>query len=276
MGSLSHHSYCTEILAQTALLRAHLDGADLAGEVAACPGWSLDQLLRHLGGAHRWTERIVRTRATGPVADDQVSDPAWYAHQDPSALRDWLTEGAERLADTLREAGPDVPVWTVAPGGTPTFWARRMTYETVVHRADAASTVGAGFMVDQALGLDAVDEWVGFSALPQAYASADSRTALLAPGRCVRLQATDAAPGTPANWFVLLSGEPITWRRTTAADLEQGTTSPEASATVRGPLADLLLLLYGRRTPASEGITVDGDAELLIAWLEAAGDWLRR
>ncbi|MFE0102403.1 maleylpyruvate isomerase family mycothiol-dependent enzyme [Streptomyces sp. NPDC059009] len=273
MKHLSHDRYCSEIVTQTELLRAHIKGADPAAPVPTVPGWTLAHLLRHLGGAHRWTETIVRTRATGPVAHDQIDDPSVYADVDAAALGAWLGEGAEQLADALREAGPDVAVWTVAPGGTPLFWARRMTYETLVHRADAASAVGAEYVVEDEVGVDAVEEWLGFSALPQAYASEEARTALRAPGRTLRLYATDTSPEAPADWLVDLSADPFTWRRTTEQDRD-GTATP--TATVHGPLADLVLLLYGRRTPDSETLTAHGDAGVLTDWLHEASAWLRR
>ncbi|MCZ0993966.1 maleylpyruvate isomerase N-terminal domain-containing protein [Streptomyces noursei] len=138
MASMSYDRHCAEIVAQTALLRTRLDDADLSAPVPTCPGWTLAQLVRHLGGAHRWAETIIRTRAADPVPDDLVNDVSGHPDVDAVTLGAWLTDGAERLADALRAAGPDVPVWTVAPGGTPAFWARRMTHETVVHRADAA------------------------------------------------------------------------------------------------------------------------------------------
>ena len=276
MEHLSLDRYCAEIVAQTGLLRSHIKDTDPAADVPGIPGWSLARLLRHLGGAHRWTEKIVRTRAAGPVQDDQDTGPSLYADVAPAALGSWLAEGAEQLADTLREAGPDVPVWTVAPGGTPLFWARRMTHETVVHRADAASAAGAEYAVDDAVGLDTVDEWLGFSTLAQAYPSAEDRAALLGPGRTLRLHATDTAPGTPAHWLLDLTGEPVTWRRTTAEHLDGDRPATAATTAVHGPLADLVLLLYGRRTPDSETFTVHGDAELLTSWQRGASYWLRK
>jgi len=54
---LSYDRYCAEIIAQTDQLRSHIEGADLTVPVPSCPGWNLGQLLRRLGGGHRWVER---------------------------------------------------------------------------------------------------------------------------------------------------------------------------------------------------------------------------
>ena len=45
--------HCAEIVAQTALLIGHLDGADLTVPVPTCPGWNVSQLARHIDGGQR-------------------------------------------------------------------------------------------------------------------------------------------------------------------------------------------------------------------------------
>ncbi|WP_371600829.1 maleylpyruvate isomerase N-terminal domain-containing protein [Streptomyces sp. NBC_00564] len=261
-----HDRYAARIIDQTARLTSAVEGADATVPVPGCPGWTLAHLLRHVGGAHRWAETVVRTRATEPVSDEQVNDVRPDADDDLAALADWLTEGAALLADTLRATGPEVPVWTVAPGGTPRFWARRMTYETVVHRLDATAAVGGTFILDVDVALDGLDEWVEFSTLSQAYESDSARRDLLGPDRTLHIHATDAPEGT-GEWLIDLAGEPITWSRT----------HKKSTATVRGPLTDLLLLLYRRRSPApAEAVEVLGEKGLFTAWRNGAGYWLRK
>lgn len=63
-----------------------------------------------------------------------------------------------------------------------------------------------------------------------------------------------------------LTGEPITWSHA----------HEKAAVAVRAPLTDLVLLLYGRRTPADPSVEVYGDAGLLALWLERSGFWLRK
>ncbi|MGW1374015.1 maleylpyruvate isomerase N-terminal domain-containing protein [Streptomyces sp. NPDC002446] len=279
MPSMSYDRHCAEIVAQTDLLRARIEGADLAAPVPTCPGWSLGQLLRHVGWAHRWVEEIVRTRATGPVSDERLNDVSGYRDEDPAVLGAWLAEGAGQLADTLRAAGPEAEVWTVAPGGTPVFWARRMTHETVVHRADAAfavaaapsgrtgSAAGAGFTVADEVAVDALDEWMGFGSLPEVFEAEPELRKLMSGGRTLHFQATGTAPGAPVQWLVGLEGDALTWRRAHA----------EATVAVRGPLAELLLLIYGRRPTrgaGGSGIEIAGDVALLDAWLDGVGFWL--
>ncbi|WP_367125468.1 maleylpyruvate isomerase N-terminal domain-containing protein [Streptomyces phytohabitans] len=260
------------LVAQTDLLRATARGADPATPVPSCAGWDLGMLLRHVGGTHRWAETVVRTRATGPVPHDAVDDvSADGAHPGLTggdALDAWLEAGAAAFGDALGAAGPDAPVWTVAPGGTPVFWARRMTAETALHRWDAADALALAWDLDPAVAYDALAEWLEFSVLPQAYASEAEQRELLADGRTLHFAATDADAGLTVD----LSGDAPTWRRT-------GGAAPAASVTVRGPLPALLLCVYGRResprTYAGEA-EVLGDAALFRDWRHRASAWLRR
>jgi uncharacterized protein (TIGR03083 family) len=148
MSRLSYDRHCAEIITQTDLLRSCLVSADLTVPVPSCPGWNLGQLLRHLGGGHRWVEMIVRTRATQPPSDDHFRDLSGYTDEDPAVLDPWLAEGAAQLAGTLRAAGPEARMWTAVPGQTAVFWARRFAHETLIHRADVALALGAAFTVD--------------------------------------------------------------------------------------------------------------------------------
>jgi uncharacterized protein (TIGR03083 family) len=261
MTRLSYDRYCAEIVAQTDLLRSRSEGADMTTPVPSCPGWNLGQLLRHLGGAHRWVETIVRTRATRPPSDDQVRDLSGYGKEDAAMLDAWLAEGAAHLADTLRAAGPDAEMWTAIPGETPVFWARRMAHETVIHRADAILALSAEFTVDEEIALDALDEWMELGSLPQIFEVQPHRRELLGPGRTLHLHATDTAAEAAAEWLIDLTGDAIVWRRA----------HEKAAVAVRGPLTGLLLLVYRRRPARSRGIEVLGDLQLLDFWLERVG-----
>lgn len=262
MTRLSYDRYCAEIVIQTDILRAVVEGADLTTAVPTCPGWSLGELLRHLGGGHRWAEEIVRTRATQPLPDHQVRDVAELAGEDPIALGAWLADGAKRLAETLRSAGPDARLWTPVPGERSVwFWARRFAHETVIHRADATLAVGSEFTVQEDVALDAVDEWMELGSLPQIFEVHPEQRELLGPGRTIHLHATDTAPESAAEWVVDLTGEVIAWRRA----------HEKSAVAVRGPLTDLLLVIYRRRSARSAGIEVFGDDDLLDFWLERVG-----
>ncbi len=256
-----HELYAARIIDQTRELTAAVKGADAATAVPGLDGWTLAHLLRHVGGAHRWAETVIRSRATAPVPDDQVDDVTPGKDDDLPGLTAWLLEGAERFADTLHATPEDTEVWTVAPSGRPVFWARRMTYETVVHRYDATMAAGGTYALDAATAIDGIEEWLGFSTLPQAYASPAALRALIAPDRTLHLHGTDA-PQDTGEWLVDLTGaSPI---------VSHG--HHKATTAARGPLKDLLLALYER--PAA--VELFGDEALFSDWVHAAGDWLRR
>ncbi|MDN3027871.1 maleylpyruvate isomerase family mycothiol-dependent enzyme [Streptomyces sp. S.PB5] len=267
MSDVSHEAYCGEISSRAHELRTAVRSAEAgpaATPVPSCPGWTLTQLARHVGGTHRWAAQIVRTRATGPVSHDMVDDVFSPGPETPAELDDWIAEGAAELTGVLREAGPDAPVWTVAPGGTAGFWARRMAHETTLHAADAAFVSGAAFAVREELARDALDEWMGFGALPRVLeAAGPDAPPLTGPGRTLHLHATDTAD---AEWLVNLTSVPVTWSHA----------HEKAAVAVRAPLTDLVLLLYGRRSAADASVEVFGDEDLLALWLERSGFWLRK
>jgi len=253
--NLGYERYCAEIRTQTDLLAATVKAADLAARVPSCPDWNLAQLLRHVGGVHRWIEEIVRTRATGPASDEGARQLSGRVDENPAVLAEWLTEGAARLAATLREAGPDAPVWTPVPRGpaTPAFYARRMAHETAIHRADATLAVGVAYELPEDVAVDALDEWLELGSLPEILDMHPEKRALLGPGRTLAFQATDA----DASWFLDLTDGLITWRHG----------AEPAAVTVRGPLTELLLVIYRRRTARAGGVEVAGDPAFFDEWL---------
>ncbi|HEX8343345.1 MAG TPA: maleylpyruvate isomerase family mycothiol-dependent enzyme [Actinoplanes sp.] len=247
-----YESWCAEIIAQTALLTSVVRTVDLTTPVPSCPGWNVGQLVRHLGGGQRWAETAVRTRAASPPPDDHFRDLSRYTDEDPVALADWLADSAAGLADTLRAAGPDATMWTPVAGGSSSFYARRFTHETVIHRADATLAVGRDFDLDHDVAIDAVDEWMELGSLPEMFDFYPERRELLGPGRTLHFHATD----TPAEWVVDLTRDVLAWRRA----------HEKSAVAVRAPLTDLLLLIYRRRSVA--GLEILGDVKLLDFLLE--------
>jgi uncharacterized protein (TIGR03083 family) len=257
--SLDFDRYCSEIVTQTDLLTRCIAGADLTVPVATCPGWNVGQLLRHLGGGQRWAAQTVRTRATERLSDEHFRDLSAYAHEDPAVVGPWLAEGAAELSDALREAGPEAPVDTTPiPDGTAGFFARRFTFETAIHRADAALALGADYTLDQAVAVEGMDEWMELGSLPMHFGFHPRRLELLGPARTLHFHATDAAAELHAEWVVDLTGDMLAWRRA----------HEKAAVAVRGPLVDLLLIVYKRRKPQVEGVEIFGDGKLLDLWLD--------
>ena len=144
------------------------------------------------------------------------------------------------------------------PGGTTDFYARRFTHETAVHRADVALAAGAEDDLDRDVALDAIDEWMELGSAAGAAEIHAADTELPGPGRTLHFHATDTLLEAAAEWLVDLTGEAIAC----------GCVHERAAVAVRGPLTDLLLIIYKRRPARDDGIEVFGDAALLDFWLQ--------
>ncbi|MEU6257555.1 maleylpyruvate isomerase family mycothiol-dependent enzyme [Streptomyces sp. NPDC047043] len=262
MTVLAYDRYCDEIARQTEQLRAVVSsGADLSATVPTCPDWSLEQLVRHMGGALRWVELLVRTRAEENIPDEQVplhEGPA--ARGDAAALDAWLAETGEMIVGTLREAGPDAKVWGWAGTLNSGFWARRVTHEITVHRADAVLAAGMPYDVAPEVAADAVDEWLQLVQWAQRNYPHEAEGELRGPGRSIHLHATDTGPELNAEWLVELTEDGVVWRRG----------HEKATVALRGPLTSVLLAFYRRLPLDSADLEVLGERELLEFWLERA------
>ncbi|WP_128380967.1 maleylpyruvate isomerase family mycothiol-dependent enzyme [Streptomyces cavernae] len=262
MTLLGHDRYCKEIGRQIEQLRAVVtSGAELSATVPTCPEWSLEDLVRHTGGALRWAEYMVRTRAREEVPEERVPGGAGPGGEgDPAALDAWLAETGRMLDATLRAAGPDTGVWTWSWAHTSGFWARRMTHELVVHRADATLAAGLPYQVTPEVAVDAVDEWLEIVEFVQRTEPDDQVNELRGTGRSIHLHATDAPDALNAEWLVELTGDGVRWRRG----------HEKAGVALRGPLTEVLLAFYRRLPPDGGRLEVLGDRELLDFWLERA------
>ncbi|MEU3650211.1 maleylpyruvate isomerase family mycothiol-dependent enzyme [Lentzea sp. NPDC034063] len=248
MKMLSYERRCAEIIHQTSLLTSSLDGADLGIQVPSTPDWTLNQLLRHVGHAHRWADVMLRERL--PEIDYSRNGAqllSSYVGESASVLVPWLTEGAASLSEVLSEVDPNEMIAPLAGHPGPRVWSRRMTHETVLHRWDVANALGAPFELDLEVAHDTLSEWTAL-ALPYAFLRWPAETApLLGPGHTVHLHATDAE----AEFVIDLTGpSPV---------VREG--HEKAAVALRGPLVELVLTVYRRRSV--EGLEVFGDAALL-------------
>ncbi|KOG62798.1 MULTISPECIES: maleylpyruvate isomerase family mycothiol-dependent enzyme [Streptomyces] len=260
MPLLTHDRYCDEIAQQVEQLRAVVtSGADLSATVPTCPDWSLEDLVRHMGGALRWVDALVRTRAQENIPPDQVPLGAGPQERgDAAALDKWLADTGELVVGALREAGPDTGVWAWTGMLNSGFWARRMACEITVHRADAALAAGLPYEVAPDIAADALDEWLQLVEWVQRNTPHKAARDLRGPERSIHLHATDAAPDLNAEWIVELGEEGMRWRRG----------HEKATVALRGPLTPVLLAFYRRLPLDTPGLEVLGDREVLEFWLE--------
>jgi uncharacterized protein (TIGR03083 family) len=246
--------YYAEITASSATLAALIDGSDLTQPVPSCPDWTLRQLATHVGRGHRWVAEIVRTRSAEFIPFRSVPDGR--LPDDPAQRPGWLTAGAARLIAEVGQADDD-PVWaagTLRPAG---FWARRMTHETAVHRADGQLATGTVPVIAPDIAADGIDEWLTFVTVPGP-GQQDSRLTGLTPGRSLHVHAGDV-PSGQGEWLVSHGPDGIEVRRRHA----------KGDAAVRGPASGLLLMLTRRLSPEQADVEVLGDPAVLDTWLAA-------
>ncbi len=143
--------------AQALAVEAALGPDVLRAEVPGCPGYTVAEVLRHLGVVHRLVSAWI-------LAGRRPRDPAARAPDgDP---RDWFSTGWRDLERVLASAPVDAPVATWNPADTTMgFWQRRMAHELAVHAFDVLAAAGAGWHVPDAFALDGIDEalrlWLG-------------------------------------------------------------------------------------------------------------------
>ncbi|MGW0186720.1 maleylpyruvate isomerase family mycothiol-dependent enzyme [Streptomyces sp. NPDC003362] len=239
-----------EVAAETARFVAAVRGADLATAVPSCPGWTLADLVKHTGSVQRWFSALLRARIQEPPRTREV-DLRLPGQEDGYA--DWLAESATVAADAFAATDPDFPMWAWGVDQHARFWARRMLFETLLHRADAELALGLRPVIDRPVAVDGIDEFL--VNLPFAAFFAPKVADLRGPDRTIRFRTTDGDD----TWLVRL--------RPDGFGLDTSRPAPDtADATVRGTAADLLLLVYGRLPYEADGLAHEGDEDLLGHW----------
>jgi uncharacterized protein (TIGR03083 family) len=126
----------------------------LALPVPLTPGWTVADLIAHVGAVQRRATTAVRGAGADPGPSSRFPAPEGDLHG-------WYAIGLVELVAVLRSTDPDAPAWPLSPAaaGRARDWARRLASELLVHRLDVEDAAGlpAG-PVDPALAADAVDE----------------------------------------------------------------------------------------------------------------------
>jgi uncharacterized protein (TIGR03083 family) len=226
---------------------------DESGPVPTCPGWTLAQLMRHVGRGDRWAAQIVRDRLDHYL--DPRSVEGGKPPPDPADAISWLHGGAQRLVDAVELSGVETPVWTFLGARPANWWIRRRLHETAVHRADAAIATGSEFALDANIAADAITEWLERVAIQAGSAGAPLP---LEDGNTLHLHATDPGLGDAGEWTVGVDGDGITWSH------EHG----KGSAALRGGATELLLAIVRRVPVADTGIELFGEEAVWQNWLD--------
>ena len=216
---------------------------NLEASVPGCPGWSVQDLVVHTGGVHRFWSQIAEHRLQDPRDVDRTrTEPG------EGPLLEWFRDGVAHLADIIEQGDGTEPIWSWSAQKNIAFVQRRMAQETAVHRWDAESAAGAAERIEPELARDGVDEFFDIF-MPAEESSFDGR------GETIHLHQTDGA----GEWVLDLGPERVQVERE----------HRKGDAAVRGTGSDLLLMLW-RRIPLS-AVEVIGDRALVerfIAWMD--------
>lgn len=226
--------------------------ADLA--VPACPDWTADDLLWHLGEVQWFWGTIVREKVARAQAEEaKPPRPAGRA-----ALLAFFQDASGELHRALAAADPQQEAWTWSTDKTIGFILRRQAHEALIHRVDAEETAGRRTGMDPRLCADGVDEAlrVMYGGLPP--------WGMFTPDadRLVRLRATD----TGDTWLVALGRFTGTDSGGTPHDeldihVEDDALDRPARAEISAGAADLDCWLYHRSLLGE--VEFSGDEDVL-------------
>jgi uncharacterized protein (TIGR03083 family) len=222
-------------------------GTNLNTAVPPCPGWDVRDLVRHLGGVHRWATLYVSEARTAMI-DLELEElvGGWPSDSD---LVDWFVVGHGRLVECLAAAPADLDCFTFLAAPSPlAMWARRQAHETSIHRIDAESAANTLTPFPRDLALDGIDEVL---------------TALITrrgrgPRSPVERRIQFSPEDSPERWTVWFNSESCrTERSGTAADV-----------TASGAASDLYAWVWNR--PSIGKVTIAGDATVAGLWQQTA------
>jgi uncharacterized protein (TIGR03083 family) len=227
-----------------ALMVAAVAQADPDGAVATCPDWTVRDLVRHIGGVHRWATGFVRGRTEPLHADLDEVVGTWPADAE---LATWLAHGCDDLVAALTEAPDALECWTFLPAPSPlAMWARRQAHETAIHRVDAQLAAGLP-----------ISPWVP----PFAADGIDELLSLFVPRRSTALRADPPVTlvvrcaDVDASWLLRLDEHGVTTTPSAGSDRDS------ANCTVTGRAGDLYRALWNRA--GADDLTIVGERAVL-------------
>ena len=232
-------------------------GPDAA--VPTTPGWTITDLVAHVGQTQHWVAEIIERRITDPT---QLPTEMAVLPTDPREWRAWLSESAQRVASACSDDALDAPVFNAAGderSGT-RFWMSSVVNEAVVHGFDAATAAGRPADIDAGIAAALISNHLTMLTSPTwEMQRSESAHAIRGTEQTLQWLATDTAD--ECAWFVERRPDGVTWQPGTQ----------QADVTVTGPAQSLLLTLT-RRLPLTDrqatNISVDGDTDLAQHWLD--------
>ena len=214
---------------------------NLDAPIAHLEGWTVRDLVGHLGGVYVYATVNAAAASTDPTRPGPEAKAP-----DGDGIAAWFAERASTLIDTLGSLPLDQGSWSHAGMQDAAWWRRRMAHETGVHLWDAQAAAGAPAPIDTEFAIDGIDE---FFEVSRDVNAAQQRSAF--PAESLHLHSTDG------------HGEWMVQRGATEHELAMTHEHGKGDAAVRGPASGLLLWIWGR--PVSD-IEIFGDESVAAAW----------
>lgn len=235
--------YLVDLEGAIALMTEAVAGADPGASVPSCPGWTVTDLVDHLGCVHLWTAASVRNGAP--------PDPYPTREDEGRTLAQWYSDCGRELLETLSGFDPDDHTWTFNKADqTVGFWCRRQLHETTVHWADMLLITGASMPgppeLTREVAADGIDEVLTFF-VPREQARARKK-ASSSPDRDITQG--DPMPSAPETVLVICDDVPESrWLVTTTwsdglPDCSTRAISPQERVTADGTVTANAITTY--------------------------------
>jgi uncharacterized protein (TIGR03083 family) len=233
-------------------------GPDAA--VPTTPGWTITDLVAHVGQTQSWIAEIIERRVTDPTQlPTEMAVLPTEAREWPA----WLSGSAQRVSSACSDDALHAPVWNASGderSGTQ-FWMSSVLNESVIHGADAAIAADRPADIDADVAAALISNHLTMLTSPTwEMQRSESAHAIRGSGQTLQWLASDTGDDAGA-WLVERRPDGATWQpRTQPADV-----------TVTGPAGALLLIMTRRLALTGRdatNVTVDGDADLAQHWLD--------
>lgn len=254
-----------------AVVRNNALAAGLDATVPTCPGWTVLDVVVHLGAVQRWATAIV----SGMDAQEAAARSASVEAEGAAAVDvlDWLDDGLVDLLNAIVRAPDDLEAFFFLKNAPAPrrAWARRQCHEASIHAVDTmAARLGRVPTPDQTwlrpgLAVDGIDELLrGF--LPRRSSRVRSQEPYT-----VTVATTDGAHA----WRLLVGTDPVQVDYTSGAgNAEDSDAAADTDVVVRGEAVSLYLTLWNRGADATDGRAEGVELTTRTASRPEFADWM--
>lgn len=241
-GEMDPAPFITSIEAEgTATRRAGEAGLDAS--VPTCEGWTVHDVIGHLGRVHRSVSEILERRSLEIPPVEIPKAP------EGEGVLGFFDEGLARLVAALRDTDPEQPLYTWSGEGTGRFYFRRMAHELAIHRFDVEATHGSPGPFDPDMAVDGIDEFYDVL-VPFSVRRWERRL----PAGSLHLHRTDG----PGEWLVRgVAGVVVTTRE-----------HAKGAVAVRGQASELFRFVWNRGR--GDGLEILGAGPVAEEWAALA------